>query len=136
MTKKLHLDIKNIPPLQQGVFILLLVSAFSIGCLVFGFKGVQAWNLILSPLFLYCFYNPVIGAFHQKPLQYAGESALIFCLLGGFIYVSGSFISDFSYGMTVELHWMTALVILFYILLSFLSQIFRGILYLLEQIDQ
>ena len=86
-------------------------------------------------LFLFCFYNPVIGAFQQKLLQYTGFSVLTFILLSMYIYISGNFVSDFSYSKSDELHIMTVLVVLFYLLLNLLCLLFRGILYMLEQID-
>lgn len=87
--KKYLPDLKNTGPLQQGVFIMLLITALSLGCLLFRPQGMFAWNLISSPLLLFCFYNPIIGAFRQKPLRYFGISALVFILLGMYIYISG-----------------------------------------------
>lgn len=128
-------DFKKTSPLQQGIVIMLLITLLTLGCMLFQLKSMLAWNLILSPLFLFCFYNPIIGAFQQKLLQYTGFSILTFILLAMYIYISGNFVSDFSYRQSDELHIMTLLVVLFYILLNFLCLLFRGILYMLEQID-
>ncbi len=128
-------DFKKTNPLQQGIVIMLLITLMTLVCWLFQLKSMFAWNLILSPLFLFCFYNPVIGAFQQKLLQYTGFSVLMFILLAMYIYISGNFVSDFSYKQSDELHIMTALVVLFYLLLNLLCLLFRGILYMLEQID-
>jgi len=128
-------DFKKTSPLQQGIVIMLLITLLTLVCWLFQLKSMFAWNLILSPLFLFCFYNPVIGAFQQKLLQYTGFSVLTFILLAMYIYISGNFVSDFSYRQSDELHIMTALVVLFYLLLNLLCLLFRGILYMLEQID-
>ena len=128
-------DFKKTNPLQQGIVIMLLITLMTLVCWLFQLKSMFAWNLILSPLFLFCFYNPVIGAFQQKLLQYTGFSVLTFILLAMYIYISGNFVSDFSYRQSDELHIMTALVVLFYLLLNLLCLLFRGISYMLEQID-
>ncbi len=128
-------DFKKTNPLQQGIVIMLLITLMTLVCWLFQLTSMFAWNLILSPLFLFCFYNPVIGAFQQKLLQYTGFSVLTFILLAMYIYISGNFVSDFSYRQSDELHIMTALVVLFYLLLNLLCLLFRGILYMLEQID-
>lgn len=113
----------------------MLITLISLGCLIFHQKTMFAWNLILSPAFLFCFYNPIIGAFHQKPLRYFGFSVLNFALVLMFIYISGNFVSDFSYKQSDELHFITALVITFFVLFNMLCLLFRGILYMLHEID-
>ncbi|MFN8261723.1 MAG: hypothetical protein U0X41_12365 [Chitinophagales bacterium] len=134
--KKYLPDLKNTGPLQQGVFIMLLITALSLGCLLFRPQGMFAWNLISSPLLLFCFYNPIIGAFRQKPLRYFGISALVFILLGMYIYISGNFISDFNYQDSGELQMMTLLIITFFLLFNLICLLFRGILNLLHEIDR
>ena len=133
--KKSLPDFKKIGPFQQGAFVILLITFVSIGCLVFHQKSMFAWDLILSPIFLFCFYNPIIGAFQQKLLQYIGFSLLTFVLLIMYIYISGNFVSDLSYKETGELHFITVLVITFYFMFNMLCLLFRGILYMLEEID-
>ncbi len=134
--KKYLPDLKNTGPLQQGVFVMLLITALSLGCLLFRPQGMFAWNLISSPLLLFCFYNPIIGAFRQKPLRYFGISALVFILLGMYIYISGNFISDFNYQDSGELQMMTLLIITFFLLFNLICLLFRGILNLLHEIDR
>lgn len=134
--KKYLPDLKNTGPLQQGVFIMLLITALSLGCLLFRPQGMFAWNLISSPLLLFCFYNPIIGAFRQKPLRYFGISALVFILLGMYIYISWNFISDFNYQDSGELQMMTLLIITFFLLFNLICLLFRGILNLLHEIDR
>lgn len=133
--KKYLPDFKEIGPLQQGAFVILLITIVSLCCLLFHQKNMQAWNLILSPIFLFCFYNPIIGAFQQKLLQYFATSILTFILLAMYIYVSGNFVSDFSYKESDELHIITILVIAFYFMFNLLCLLFRGILFLLNEID-
>ncbi len=133
--KKSLPDFKNISPFQQGAFILVLVTILSLGCLLFRQKNMVAWNLVLSPVFLFCFYNPIIGAFQQKLLQYSASSILTFILLNMYIYISGNFVSDFSYRDSDELHFITILVITFYFMFNMLCLLFRGILYMLDEVD-
>ena len=135
MFKKSNFNYQKLNPLRQGIFTLLLITLVSVICLVVGQKNIQAWNMILSPIFLFCFYNPIIGAFQQKLLQYVGISILVFIFLLFYIYISGNFVSDFSYQQTDELHTITALVILFYFMFNLLCLLFRGILFMLKEID-
>lgn len=128
-------DIKNLTPFQQGVIIILLVTVISLLCLLFGQKSMQAWNMIIAPLFLFCVYNPILGAFQQKLLHYTGASVLAFIIISIYIYISGNFVSEFSFKQSGELHLIFILAVLFFFLLNLLCLLFRGILYLLEQID-
>jgi len=136
MSAFLKPDIKNLSPFQQGIVILLLVTLISFLCLLFGQRSMQAWNMIVAPLFLFCFYNPILGAFQQKLLRYIGSSVLTFFFIAIYIYISGNFVSDFSFRQSGELHLIFILVVLFFFLLNLLCLLFRGILYMLEQIDQ
>ena len=135
MFKKSEFNYQKLTPIRQGFFTLILITVVSLVCLVIGQKSVLAWNLIFSPIFLFCFYNPIIGAFQQKLLQYIGTSIVVFILLSAYIYFSGNFVSDFSYRQTDELHTITVLVVLFYFLFTILCLLFRGILFLLQEID-
>lgn len=135
MLKKIPFNIKNLHPLYQGIFIFILISTISISCYLLNIESIHVWNLLISPLFLYCCYNPIIGAFHQKQLQYFIISTIIFVLLGYYIYVSGNYLSTVSFNSALELQSMTALVVLFYILVQVLCLLFRGILFLIDEID-
>lgn len=136
MIHYLKFDYKNLSPFQQGIMSALLVTLISIVCLVFHQNSMQVWNMLLTPILLFCFYNPVLGVFQQKPLQYFGFSLLVFISIAAYIYISGNFISTFPYKQTVELHLFTALIVVFYMLLYLLTMVFRGILYLLKSIDE
>ncbi|HOY40282.1 MAG TPA: hypothetical protein PLX60_00385 [Chitinophagales bacterium] len=133
--KKYLPDIKNINPVQQGLFIVLMITLASLSCLVFNQKSMTAWNLIISPILLYCFYNPVIGIFQQKLLQYAVSSFFILLTIAVFTCISGNIVSDFSFKQVSELHYIAGLILLFYVLLYFLCLVFKGILSLLNEID-
>lgn len=135
MIHYLKFDCVNLSPFQQGMLSALLVTLISIVCLVFHQDSMLAWDMLISPTLLFCFYNPVLGAFQQKPLQYFTKSTLIFISIAFYILFSGNFISVFSYKQSGELHLFTALIIIFYLLMHLLTLIFRGILYLLTQID-
>ncbi|MBK9328712.1 MAG: hypothetical protein IPM95_05190 [Sphingobacteriales bacterium] len=135
MIHYLKFDCVNLSPFQQGMLSALLVTLISIVCLVFHQDSMLAWDMLISPILLFCFYNPVLGAFQQKPLQYFTKSTLIFISIAFYILFSGNFISVFSYKQSGELHLFTALIIIFYLLMHLLTLIFRGILYLLTQID-
>lgn len=136
MIKRSHFDFRKIGPLQQGSFTFLLITIISLICFAFRLRTMQAWNMILSPVFLYICYNSILGAFRQKWFQYIGQSIVIFILLCLYIYIAGNFVSDFSYRETDELQRITVLVILFYFLLNLLCLVFRSLLNLLEQIDE
>ncbi len=133
--KKYLPDIKNINPVQQGLFIVLMITLASLSCLVLNQKSMTAWNLIISPILLYCFYNPVIGIFQQKLLQYAVSSFFILLTIAVFTCISGNIVSDFSFKQVSELHYIAGLILLFYVLLYFLCLVFKGILSLLNEID-
>ena len=133
--KKYLPDIKNINPVQQGLFIVLMITLASLSCLVLNQKSMTAWNLIISPILLFCSYNPVIGIFQQKLLQYAVSSFFILLTIAVFTCISGNIVSDFSFKQVSELHYIAGLILLFYVLLYFLCLVFKGILSLLNEID-
>lgn len=136
MDQKSSFSYKNTNPIQQGIFCIVLVTIISIICLVCRIKSIQSWNMILSPIFLFCFYNPIIGVFKQKMFQYAAISTIVLVILAFFIYLAGSFVSELSYAKVEELHKITALVFLFYFLLYTISIVFRAVLYLLNEVDK
>jgi len=136
MIKKYLPDFRNISPVKQGTLIIVLITALSLGCLITRQNSMLAWNLISSPIFLFCFYNPILGSFHQKPLQYLGLSTAVFFVLLMYIYISGNFVSVHSYQQSQELHAMTLLTVLFYFMFQLICVLFKGILYMLEEIDR
>ena len=129
-------DIMSFNPLKQGAFTMLLITLVSLLCFLFHIRSMQAWNMILSPIFLFSSYNPIIGAFQQKWGRYLAVSALVFVVLAMYIYISGNFVSQYSYRESDELHRFTALAIIFYFLLNLVCIMFRGVLYMLETIDE
>ena len=130
-------DIKNFGPLKQGALCMLLVTLFSLGSWILHVKSIQSWSIILSPIFIYSVYNPIIGAFREKkPWTYVAWSLLMFIVLGMYIYISGTFVSDISYRESDELHRFTALAIIFYFLVNILCLMFRGVIYMLEHMDE
>ncbi|MDB5226476.1 MAG: hypothetical protein JWN78_669 [Bacteroidota bacterium] len=92
--------------------------------------------MILSPIFFFIFYNPIIGVFQQKLLQYFTLSMIAFFSLVTYIYISGNFVSGSSFMQLEELHWMTKAVAIFYFMLNLICLLFRGIIYMLEQLDE
>jgi hypothetical protein len=133
--KKYIPDIKSISPVHQGLFIVSIITLVSLFCLISGQKSMTAWNLIISPVLLFCFYNPAIGIFQQKLLQYAVTSFFILLTIAVYAYISGNFVSDISFQQSGELHYIAGLIILFYMLLYFLCLVFKSILFLLTEID-
>jgi hypothetical protein len=133
--RKSYLDIESINPLYQGFFTVLLVSCCALYCFIFNHTSMQAWNMVLSPIFLFCSYNPIIGVFHKNWWRYTLYSFLVLLGVSFYIYISGNFISVCSYGNTEELQRLTALVFIFYFLLNLISIVFKAILYLLKHID-
>lgn len=136
MIQYLKFDYKNLNPFQQGIFAALLVTFIALFCLIFHQNSMQAWDMLLTPILLFCFYNPILGAFQQKPLRYFGLSVFVFISIAVYIYLTGNFISSFSYQQTGELHLFAVLIVVFYFLLNLLTLLFRGILYLLKHIDE
>ncbi len=130
-----YFDIRSINPLYQGFFTVLLVSCCALYCFLFNHRSMQAWNMVLSPIFLFCSYNPILGVFHKNWWKYTSFSFLVLVGIAFYIYISGNFISEFSYGDTEELQRLTALVFIFYFLLNLLCVVFKAILYLLKHID-
>jgi hypothetical protein len=135
MIRNSFFDIRKIGPFRQGGLAMILVTIVTLFCFFFKIKTMQSWNMIFSPIFLYCCYNPILGAFREKWLPYIAYSILVFLVLAMYIYVSGNFVSDFSYRHSDELHRMTVLAVIFYFLLNLLCLMFRGVLYLLETMD-
>ena len=136
MIHYLKFDYKNLSPFQQGMMSALLVTLIGMFCLLFHQHSMRAWNMLFIPILLFCFYNPILGVFQQKPLQYFGCSLLVLISIAAYIYLSGNFISTFPYKQTGELHLFTALIFVFYMLLNLLTLVFRGILFLLKSIDE
>jgi phosphatidylserine synthase len=104
-------------------------------CLLLNHKSIMAWNMVLSPIFLFCAYNPIIGVFHTNWWRYTYTSFLVLILVALYIYISGNFISEYSYRNTQELQRLSVLVFIFYFLLNLLCVVFKAILDLLEHID-
>jgi len=127
---------KDTHPIQQGLFCVALVTLISLFCLLFRIRSMQAWNVILSPVFLFCSYNPIIGIFRQKLFQYTAISILVLIGLSFYIYVAGNLVSDFSFKQSNELHLIAALAFVFYFLLFTISIVFRAVLYLLNEVDK
>lgn len=129
-------NLKDVHPIQQGLFSMALVSLIAFICYILQIKSMLAWSMILSPVFLFSCYNPIIGAFKEKPLPYTAVSILVLLIISFYIYLLGNLVSDFSYQKTPELHLIAALVFIFYFLLSTLCIVFRVILYLLHEADR
>ncbi len=136
MFKRIVINYKNINPIQQGLFCAFLVTIIALCCSIFQVKSMQAWDMILSPIFIFCCYNSIIGAFVQKPIQYTIISIFVLFILSFYIYILGNFVSNFSYQESQELHLIVALVFVFYVLLYLLCIVFRIILYLLHEADK
>lgn len=128
-------DFRTFNPIKQGAFILLFITLISISCFIIGQKSMLVWTLIMLPLILFCLYNPILGLFQQKMLQYYFQSVLTFLILLMYAYISGSFISEFPYLPSRELHILTFAVIVFYLVLHISCLLFRGILFILNDID-
>lgn len=132
----LKFNFKTLNPIKQGVFSIILISIIAVFCLIFGIKSMYAWSMIMAPIFMFSCYNPIIGVFKQKPIQYTLISVIVLIALSAFVLYTGNFISDFNYKETQELHLIASLVFVFYFLLSTLCVIFRIILYLLHEADK
>lgn len=133
--KKIIADYKNIHPIKQGVFFLLLISLFAVSCLIFNIKNMMAWNMLILAFMLFCVFNPVISTFQQKLLQYFLFSIPVFIGLLFYVYFVGNFISNINYNQSHELHFIALLIIIFYALAIMFSLIFRGVLHFLENVD-
>jgi hypothetical protein len=137
MAKLTFLGLKDLNPMQQALVSAALIGIFSIGCLVFGQRQIMAWNILISPVILYAFINPVMGIFIDKDrLKYVGVSFLSFIVLGFLAYLAGSLVSFLKYSETRELVLFTFLIVLFYFLSYLLSFIFKGVLGFLEDADK
>ena len=133
--KRFIKDYKQIHPVKQGILIVALISILTIICLIVHINGITAWNIIISPIFLFSFYNPIITAIQQKMLHYLFSSVLIFIFLLVCIYFAGSLVSNITFSQSYELQFILLLLILFFFLFNILCQLFKGILHLLNSID-
>lgn len=129
-------NFKTFNPIKQGIASLILISIIAIICLVFAVKSMYVWSMLLAPIFMFSSYNPIIGVFKQKPIQYTITSVIVLVILASYILIAGNFISDFKYQQTQELHLIASLIFVFYFLLSTVCVIFRIILYLLHEVDK
>jgi hypothetical protein len=137
MAKLTFLGFKDLDPMQQAIVCAALISLLSIGCLLFGERSILAWSILISPVILYTFINPIRGIFTEKNrLRYIGISVLCFVGLGFFDYAAGSIVSEVKYSESRELILFTFLIALFYFMCYFLSFVFKGILNFLEDIDK
>ncbi|HQV78483.1 MAG TPA: hypothetical protein PLJ42_05290 [Chitinophagales bacterium] len=134
MKKKSAFNLKNVPPIKQGLAIVLIILIVSIVCLIIDKRDVMTWNFIIIPLFLFSVYNPIIGILQHKLLPYIGMSCLVFIVLVAFVYFTGNFVSKFPYSQVQELHTILPTIIIFYIMFHFLSFIFRTALNFLKEI--
>lgn len=128
--------LKELNPITQGIISILIISLIAIICLIFGIKSTAVWSLMFTPLLLFCVINPVIGVFYKKKISYSLLSILILIVISYYAYFIGNTISDFSYKQTQELHFIAALVFIFYFMFISISLIFRGVLHLLQEIDK
>lgn len=136
MFRNISFDLRHYGPLKQGALAFALVTLVSLICIVFHLHAMQSWNMMLSPMLLFSCYNPIIGAFRPHLLKYVLLSMPVFVLLALYIFISGNFISDYAYKDSDELHLITVLIIVFYFLLNLVCLMFRGVLYMLESIDE
>jgi len=132
----LNINPKDTTPIQQGLFSVAFITVISLCCLLFGVRSMLSWSMIMSPFILFCCYNPIFGIFKQKPIPYFCVSVIILIILAMYVFLSGNFVSDFSYKETQELHLIAALITVFYVMLNMLCIVFRVILHLLVEADK
>lgn len=136
MSDKTVQYLSNFTPLKQGLFTLILVTLISIGCFVFAKPNKTEFGLILSPMFLYCFFNPFLGALSKKIGKYILQSIAVFLGLGIYIILLGQFVTHTKFSTLEELQSITILIFVLYFLVNFLGFIFRGLLSALDFIDK
>lgn len=129
-------NLKELNPITQGIISILIISLIALISLIFGIKSTAVWSLLFTPLLLYCVFNPVVGVFFKKKISYSLLSIPILIIISFYAYFVGNAISDFSYKQTQELHFIAALVFIFYFMFISISLIFRGVLHLLHEIDK
>lgn len=123
-------------PFKQGIFTFILINIISIVCLLFTKRNSTLIGIILSPIFLYCFFNPFLGVLSKNLIKYILQSVLIFFLLGFYIIIIGGFVTHTKFINIIELQSMTILVFVLYFLVNFLGLIFRGLIAGLEIMDK
>lgn len=136
MPKLTFLGLKDLQPPQQALVSAALIGLFAIACLLAGVRDMLAWNILIAPVILYAFMNPVMSIFvRTRQLRYVGISILCYFGLGAFAYAAGSLVSTTAYSAAPELLLMTILVVLFYFLSYLLAFLFKGVLAMLEEVD-
>ena len=123
-------------PFKQGLFTFVLVNIIALACFFFTNRNTTTIGIILSPIFLYCFFNPFLGVLSKQLVKYILQSVVIFFLLGFYIIEIGSFITHTKFVNIIELQSMTILIFVLYLLVNFLGLIFRGIINGLEILDK
>lgn len=136
MNIRQKLDYRNMHPFTQGIIAMSGSIFIALICLMCQRKGMLVWNLLTAPVLFYCIYNPVLGILrHEKKLRYTGFSVLTLVLIFMFTLFTGNLLSIYSYAESIELHSITVLLVLFFLLLHFLSFVYQQILLFLKQLD-
>ncbi|MFN8283752.1 MAG: hypothetical protein U0U67_11085 [Chitinophagales bacterium] len=126
----------NFSPVKQGLFTFGLVSIIALLCAVFSKPNRTEFGIILSPIFLYCFFNPFLGALSKHLGKYILQSIAVFFALGIYIVLLGCFVTHTKFSALEELQSIILLVFVLYFLVNFLGLVFRGLMAALNVIDQ
>jgi len=136
MAKNSFSFIKNLSPLKQGGVTLILLALIAVSCMALGQKSVLAWSFLLLPMSFFCVYNPILSIFQQKIVAYEIISFLLFFVLLASLYFIGNAISSISFSQSTEVRAMTGVALIFFFVFHTACQIFRGVLFFLNEIDR
>jgi hypothetical protein len=127
---------KKLSPLKQGVATLVLLALIAIACIISGQKSVLAWSFLLIPISFFCVYNPILSILQAKVIMYEVISFLLFFGIMAVFYFIGNHVSTISFSQSTEVRAMTGVAFIFFFVFHGACQIFRGVLSLLNEIDQ
>ncbi len=127
---------KNLSPINQGIVTLILIVLIAVGCIAFKQKSVLVWSFLLIPISFFCVYNPIISIFQKKIILYEAISFLLFFVLMASFYFVGNMISSISFTQSTEVRAMTGVALIFFFVFHTACQIFRGVLFFLNEIDR
>lgn len=136
MESKLIEKTNYFSPFKQGVFTFILINIISLICFLFTKRNSTTIGIILSPIFLYCFFNPFLGVLSKELVKYIIQSVIMFFILGFYIINIGGFVAQTKFAEIIELQSMTALIFVLYLLVNFLGLVFRGLINGLEILDK
>lgn len=127
--------IQSFSPIYQGIVSCILILMISFFCYILKIKEINSWGILLSPAFLFCFYNPFLGIIHTSRIKYILKSFVMLIIIWLLIILVGCWMNNTNLKSVEQLHIIILANLLFYIMLVILSFVFSGILSFLKNVN-